>query len=94
MQVIGVSANVLGDMATRPNWGLNELDFVFATLVVSLLGEYKYTCSYRYRCLCMGIVMYVHGCLHRYAHRCRMHRYVHVYTHRRTRMTLEAPFHT
>ncbi|KAI7842869.1 hypothetical protein COHA_003487 [Chlorella ohadii] len=33
-QVIGVTANVLGDMASRPNWGLNELDFVFATLVV------------------------------------------------------------
>lgn len=34
-QVIGVSASVIGDMASRPNWGLNELDFVFATLVVS-----------------------------------------------------------
>jgi hypothetical protein len=33
-QVIGVSASVIGDMASRPNWGLNELDFVFATLVV------------------------------------------------------------
>lgn len=33
-QLIGVTANVLGDMASRPNWGLNELDFVFATLVV------------------------------------------------------------
>jgi hypothetical protein len=33
-QVIGVSASVVGDMASRPNWGLNELDFVFATLVV------------------------------------------------------------
>ncbi len=37
-QIIGVSASVLGDMASRPNWGLNELDFVFATLVVSCLG--------------------------------------------------------
>ena len=35
-QVIGVTANVLGDMASRPNWGLNELDFVFATLVVRI----------------------------------------------------------
>ena len=34
-QVIGVTASVIGDMASRPNWGLNELDFVFATLVVS-----------------------------------------------------------
>ncbi|KAF5750714.1 hypothetical protein HS088_TW03G01053 [Tripterygium wilfordii] len=33
-QIVGVSATVLGDMATRPNWGLNELDFVFSTLVV------------------------------------------------------------
>lgn len=33
-QVIGVGATVLGDMSSRPNWGLNELDFVFATLVV------------------------------------------------------------
>ena len=32
--MIGVSASVIGDMASRPNWGLNELDFVFATLVV------------------------------------------------------------
>jgi hypothetical protein len=34
-QVIGVGAAVIGDMSSRPNWGLNELDFVFATLVVS-----------------------------------------------------------
>ena len=33
-QVIGVGASVLGDMSSRPNWGMNELDFVFATLVV------------------------------------------------------------
>lgn len=33
-QVVGVGACVLGDMATRPNFGLNELDFVFCTLVV------------------------------------------------------------
>ncbi|KAJ4832532.1 Protein RETICULATA-RELATED 3, chloroplastic [Turnera subulata] len=33
-QLVGVSATVLGDMATRPNFGLNELDFVFSTLVV------------------------------------------------------------
>ncbi|KAJ7950145.1 Protein RETICULATA-RELATED 3, chloroplastic [Quillaja saponaria] len=33
-EVVGVSASVLGDMASRPNFGLNELDFVFSTLVV------------------------------------------------------------
>ncbi|XP_010931492.1 protein RETICULATA-RELATED 3, chloroplastic [Elaeis guineensis] len=33
-ELVGVSACVLGDMATRPNFGLNELDFVFSTLVV------------------------------------------------------------
>lgn len=32
--VIGVAACVLGDMASRPNFGLNELDFVFSTVVV------------------------------------------------------------
>lgn len=33
-ELVGVSAAVLGDMASRPNFGLNELDFVFSTLVV------------------------------------------------------------
>ncbi|PKU82279.1 protein RETICULATA-RELATED 3, chloroplastic [Dendrobium catenatum] len=33
-QLVGVSACVLGDMACRPNFGFNELDFVFSTLVV------------------------------------------------------------
>eukprot|EP00898_Chlorokybus_atmophyticus_P002643 jgi/Chlat1/337/Chrsp1S03189 len=33
-QVIGVSACVIGDMSARPNFGLNELDFVFSTMVV------------------------------------------------------------
>lgn len=33
-QVIGVGFSVAGDMSSRPNWGLNELDFVFSTLVV------------------------------------------------------------
>lgn len=32
--VVGVAACVLGDMASRPNFGLNELDFVFSTIVV------------------------------------------------------------
>ncbi|XP_042377818.1 protein RETICULATA-RELATED 3, chloroplastic-like [Zingiber officinale] len=33
-ELVGVSACVLGDMSSRPNFGLNELDFVFSTLVV------------------------------------------------------------
>lgn len=33
-ELVGVTACVVGDMATRPNFGLNELDFVFSTLVV------------------------------------------------------------
>lgn len=36
-ELVGVSACVLGDMATRPNFGLNELDFVFSTLVVGCI---------------------------------------------------------
>ena len=34
VQIIGVAASVLGDMSSRPHWGLYELDFVFSTLVV------------------------------------------------------------
>lgn len=33
-ELVGVSAAVAGDMATRPKFGLNELDLVFSTLVV------------------------------------------------------------
>ncbi|GER36034.1 hypothetical protein STAS_12346 [Striga asiatica] len=33
-ELVGVSACVLGDMSSRPNFGLDELDFVFSTLVV------------------------------------------------------------
>lgn len=40
-QIIGVGASVLGDMASRPNWGLNELDFVFATLVVGSIVNFS-----------------------------------------------------
>lgn len=40
LQIIGVGAAVLGDMSTRPNWGLNELDFVFSTLVVGSLMNF------------------------------------------------------
>ena len=35
MQVIGVGAAVVGDMSSRPYWGLYELDFVFCTIIVS-----------------------------------------------------------
>jgi hypothetical protein len=35
-QIIGVGAAVLGDMSSRPNWGLYELDFVFSTVIVRL----------------------------------------------------------
>ncbi len=34
LQVIGVGAAVLGDMSSRPYWGLYELDFVFCTIIV------------------------------------------------------------
>ncbi|XP_057539858.1 protein RETICULATA-RELATED 3, chloroplastic-like [Amaranthus tricolor] len=33
-ELVGVTSCVIGDMASRPNFGLNELDFVFSTLVV------------------------------------------------------------
>ncbi|XP_074277058.1 protein RETICULATA-RELATED 3, chloroplastic-like [Silene latifolia] len=33
-EVVGVTSCVIGDMASRPNFGLNELDFVFSTLIV------------------------------------------------------------
>ncbi|XP_055812788.1 protein RETICULATA-RELATED 3, chloroplastic-like [Solanum dulcamara] len=33
-ELVGVTSAVIGDMASRPNFGLNELDFVFSTLVV------------------------------------------------------------
>ncbi|XP_047329970.1 protein RETICULATA-RELATED 3, chloroplastic [Impatiens glandulifera] len=36
-ELVGVSACVLGDMSSRPNFGLNELDFVFSTLVVGCI---------------------------------------------------------
>nr|CAD1829079.1 unnamed protein product [Ananas comosus var. bracteatus] len=39
-ELIGVSANVLGDMASRPNFGLNELDLVFSTLVVGSIVNF------------------------------------------------------
>ncbi|KAG6492199.1 protein RETICULATA-RELATED 3, chloroplastic-like [Zingiber officinale] len=39
-ELVGVSACVLGDMASRPNFGLNELDFVFCTLVVGSIVNF------------------------------------------------------
>ncbi|KAG9155254.1 hypothetical protein Leryth_025559 [Lithospermum erythrorhizon] len=39
-ELVGVTANVLGDMASRPNFGLNELDFVFSTLVVGSIMNF------------------------------------------------------
>lgn len=35
-----MGASVVGDMASRPNWGLNELDFVFATLIVGSIVNF------------------------------------------------------
>eukprot|EP01026_Neomeris_dumetosa_P062178 TRINITY_DN58764_c0_g1_i9.p1 TRINITY_DN58764_c0_g1~~TRINITY_DN58764_c0_g1_i9.p1 ORF type:complete len:287 (-),score=39.50 TRINITY_DN58764_c0_g1_i9:297-1100(-) len=40
-QIIGVGAAVVGDMSSRPNWGLNELDFVFSTLVVGSIMNFS-----------------------------------------------------
>ncbi|KAH7289225.1 hypothetical protein KP509_31G064400 [Ceratopteris richardii] len=40
-QIIGVGASVMGDMASRPNFGLNELDFVFSTLVVGSILNFS-----------------------------------------------------
>lgn len=40
-QIIGVGASVVGDMSSRPNWGLNELDFVFATLIVGSIVNFS-----------------------------------------------------
>ncbi|KAF7845193.1 protein RETICULATA-RELATED 3, chloroplastic-like [Senna tora] len=39
-EIVGVSSCVLGDMASRPNFGLNELDFVFSTLVVGSIMNF------------------------------------------------------
>eukprot|EP00250_Pteridium_aquilinum_P009767 c18918_g1_i1 orf=265-1476(-) len=40
-QIVGVGASVIGDMASRPNFGLNELDFVFSTLVVGSILNFS-----------------------------------------------------
>ncbi|OVA09364.1 Protein of unknown function DUF3411 [Macleaya cordata] len=39
-EIVGVSSCVLGDMASRPNFGLNELHFVFSTLVVGSIMNF------------------------------------------------------
>ncbi|RCV27819.1 hypothetical protein SEVIR_5G361300v4 [Setaria viridis] len=39
-EVVGVTACVLGDMASRPNFGLNELDLVFSTIVVGSIVNF------------------------------------------------------
>lgn len=39
-ELVGVSACVLRDMASRPNFGLNELDFVFSTLIVGSIMNF------------------------------------------------------
>ncbi|KAM7261839.1 hypothetical protein ACFE04_020916 [Oxalis oulophora] len=39
-ELVGVTACVLGDMASRPNFGLNELDFVFSTLVIGSIMNF------------------------------------------------------
>ncbi|CAM8963716.1 unnamed protein product [Rhodiola kirilowii] len=39
-ELVGVSACIVGDMAGRPNFGLNELDLVFSTLVVGSIVNF------------------------------------------------------
>lgn len=39
-ELVGVSSCCIGDMASRPNFGLNELDFVFSTLVVGSIMNF------------------------------------------------------
>ncbi|KAM1909310.1 hypothetical protein ACFX13_038081 [Malus domestica] len=36
-EVVGVSSCVLSDMVSRPNFGLNELNFIFSTLVIGCI---------------------------------------------------------
>ncbi|KAH7299557.1 hypothetical protein KP509_24G018000 [Ceratopteris richardii] len=40
-EVVGVGACVIGDMASRPNFGLDELDFVFSTIVVGSIMNFS-----------------------------------------------------
>ncbi|XP_057853792.2 protein RETICULATA-RELATED 3, chloroplastic-like [Cryptomeria japonica] len=39
-EIVGVSSGVVGDMASRPNFGLNELDLVFSTIVVACIVNF------------------------------------------------------
>lgn len=36
-----MGACVIGDMSSRPNWGLNELDFVFSTVIVGSIMNFS-----------------------------------------------------
>lgn len=40
-QIIGVGAAVLGDMSSRKDWGIHELDFVFSTIVVGSIMNFS-----------------------------------------------------
>ena len=40
-QIIGVGASVLGDMSSRKDWGIHEMDFVFATLIVGSIINFS-----------------------------------------------------
>lgn len=39
-ELVGVSATALGDMATRPNFGLDQLDFVLSTIIVGSIVNF------------------------------------------------------
>ncbi|KAE8704458.1 ZIP metal ion transporter family [Hibiscus syriacus] len=39
-ELVGVTTCILGDMASRPNFSLNELDFVFSTLIVGSIMNF------------------------------------------------------
>lgn len=41
-ELAGVSNSVVGDMASHPNFGLNELNFVLSPLVVNFDSNLRY----------------------------------------------------
>ena len=53
VQIIGVGAAVVGDMSSRPYWGLYELDFVFSILVVRIHAKASlaFDASVRHACV-------------------------------------------
>ena len=59
VQVIGVGAAVVGDMSTRKDWGIHELDFVFSTIVVCQSGLSAF--ARHWPCWRRGIA-FRHGC--------------------------------